>query len=78
MGLPGSGKTYFSERLKKYLEENSNVNNMPAERMAQFDRVPTLYKASVQWFNADEVRERFNDWEIEGCTLTPNISSNLF
>lgn len=64
MGLPGSGKTYFSERLKKYLEENSNVNNMPAERMAQFDRVPTLYKASIQWFNADEVRKKYNDWDF--------------
>jgi len=64
MGLPGSGKTFFSERLKKYLEENSNVNNMPAERMAQFDRVPTLYKGSVQWFNADEVRKKYNDWDF--------------
>jgi adenylate kinase family enzyme len=29
MGLPGSGKTYFAERLKKYLEDFSNVIHMP-------------------------------------------------
>jgi len=26
MGLPGSGKTYFAEALKKYLEENGSIS----------------------------------------------------
>jgi nicotinamide riboside kinase len=43
MGLPGSGKTYFAERLKKYLESNNKT---------------------VQWFNADDVRKQYNDWDF--------------
>jgi tRNA uridine 5-carbamoylmethylation protein Kti12 len=27
MGLPGSGKTYFAERLKRYLESHLNPVN---------------------------------------------------
>ena len=43
MGLPGSGKTFFSEALKKYLESN---------------------KKKVKWFNADEVRKQYDDWDF--------------
>jgi adenylylsulfate kinase len=43
MGLPGSGKTYFAERLKKYLESNNKT---------------------VKWFNADDVRKQYNDWDF--------------
>lgn len=64
MGLPGSGKTYFAERLKIYLENNSNVNTMPAWRLAQYENVPLYYKAKVDWFNADEIRKKFNDWDF--------------
>jgi adenylylsulfate kinase len=64
MGLPGAGKTYFAERLKKYLEKNGGVHNMPVERMAQIDAVPSTYKFTVQWFNADEVRKKYNDWDF--------------
>jgi adenylylsulfate kinase len=41
MGLPGAGKTYFSERLLQHL----GVNN-------------------CEWFNADEVRKQFDDWDF--------------
>lgn len=64
MGLPGAGKTYFAERLKTYLEDFSEFSNMPAERMAQLDKMPLVWRAQVDWFNADEIRKKFNDWDF--------------
>lgn len=64
MGLPGAGKTYFSERLKTYLEENSSIDSMPAYRMGQYELPPRYYKSTVKWFNADEVRKKYNDWDF--------------
>ena len=64
MGLPGSGKTYFSERLKKYLEVNSSLATMPLWRASTMETAPSSYSSKVDWFNADEVRKRFNDWDF--------------
>ena len=59
MGLPGSGKTYFAERLKKYLmSEQKSLSSI--ENDAPY---PDLY-LKVDWFNADDVRKRFNDWDF--------------
>ena len=57
MGLPGAGKTYLATALKKYMETHSDFFNPAAE---------ALYAsgATVEWFNADDVRKRFNDWDF--------------
>lgn len=57
MGLPGAGKTYFAERLKKYLEDNSTFYNKQAETLDSS-------RAKVKWINADDVRRKYNDWDF--------------
>jgi adenylylsulfate kinase len=42
MGLPGSGKTTFSQELVKRL----------------------MLRHTVKWFNADAVRQEYNDWDF--------------
>jgi len=43
MGLPGSGKTFFAEKLLNFLK---------------------LSNKTVEWFNADDVRKKFDDWDF--------------
>jgi energy-coupling factor transporter ATP-binding protein EcfA2 len=58
MGLPGSGKTYFAEHLKKIIEEYSKTIN-------ENSLTPFLdSKVKVGWLNADEVRKKYNDWDF--------------
>lgn len=57
MGLPGAGKTYLAAALKRYIEDNSDFFNPVAESLVGS-------AATVEWFNADDVRKKFNDWDF--------------
>jgi hypothetical protein len=58
MGLPGSGKTYMAEALKKYLEKHGT-------RADYGEMLPIAgFNATVTWFNADDVRRKYNDWDF--------------
>jgi len=64
MGLPGSGKTYLATALKRYLETNSSIKTMPWYRTVNMEHTPVTYHSQVDWFNADEIRKRYNDWDF--------------
>jgi hypothetical protein len=57
MGLPAAGKTYLAQALKQHLESHSVLFHPSAETVSSS-------QARVEWFNADDVRKRFNDWDF--------------
>ena len=64
MGLPGAGKTFLATALKKFLETNSSIRHMPMYRTVNMEQMPSTYHSQVDWFNADEIRKRYNDWDF--------------
>lgn len=59
MGLPGSGKTTLAGELKKYLEQHGEISYGRALNEHIGD-----YKCQVNWFNADDIRRKYNDWDF--------------
>jgi len=59
MGLPGSGKTMLAGALKQYLEENGEISYARALN----EHIGDL-NAQVTWFNADDIRRKYNDWDF--------------
>lgn len=59
MGLPGSGKTTLAGALKKYLEEHGEMSYSRASNEYIGD-----YDCKVTWFNADDIRRKYNDWDF--------------
>jgi len=58
MGLPGSGKTTLASALKKYLEINGSIS------YARASMEPLDSSVQVTWFNADDIRRKYNDWDF--------------
>jgi hypothetical protein len=60
MGLPGAGKTTFAQALQSWLVSSTgatrSVDNGPA------GSAPATVQ--VDWFNADDVRRRYDDWDF--------------
>jgi hypothetical protein len=59
MGLPGAGKTMLAGALKKYLEEHGDISYSRALN----EHIGSL-NATVTWFNADDIRRKYNDWDF--------------
>jgi hypothetical protein len=58
MGLPGSGKTTLAGALKRYLEANGEIS------YARALTEPMDSSVMVNWFNADDIRRKYNDWDF--------------
>ena len=59
MGLPGAGKTMLAGALKKYLEQHGDISYGRALSQHIGD-----LNAQVTWFNADDIRRKYNDWDF--------------